>query len=340
MEGVLVKQGKVVKNWKSRYFVLNMSENKLRYFKNKGDKTEKGFIDFSKTITVLTVEDCKTAWPSKANKKNCFGLRSEIQTMYIYAETADSFELWMQAFRNECNIIMAPEASSTPELDSTANLLNSTTVLPVHNVTQNTANFVIPTLNSNLKSPPPTKAAPPPTRLIDMQIESIGDVKAEELDRIATAVAAARMAEAEKFEKLSVLAAQKAEEEIVTAVAFVQKAESEKFERLAAIAAKKAEEEKAAVIAAIQKTESEKFERLAASLVVQQNIQADLSDVSNNIPLEIVTISLENNEPVIVTVDDNQTGYFVLRVLRMLHIIYVKIILFSFAYIYIICTQK
>lgn len=103
-EGYLTKLGKVVKNWKKRWFVLDGTQ--LSYYEKPGKK-QLGTIDLSKAIQVQINDDPK--------KENSFKIIiPNYRTYVIFADSQQECEDWVNAL----NKIIKPEAT-TPTTDTT-----------------------------------------------------------------------------------------------------------------------------------------------------------------------------------------------------------------------------
>lgn len=88
-EGFLTKQGYVVKNWKTRWFVL--SKNELSYFTDRSKE---------KPIKTLNLNDCQGCNKSSdSGKKNCFKLDFPDRTWYFCANTEEEQTEWMDIIK-------------------------------------------------------------------------------------------------------------------------------------------------------------------------------------------------------------------------------------------------
>ncbi|XP_036407836.1 dual adapter for phosphotyrosine and 3-phosphotyrosine and 3-phosphoinositide-like [Megalops cyprinoides] len=84
-EGYLVKQGAIIKNWKTRWFTLN--RNELKYFKDK--KSEE-------PIRTLDLTTCSAAQFDYSKKRvNCFCLVFPERTFYLCAQTGTEADEWL-----------------------------------------------------------------------------------------------------------------------------------------------------------------------------------------------------------------------------------------------------
>ncbi|KAL4641641.1 dual adapter for phosphotyrosine and 3-phosphotyrosine and 3-phosphoinositide-like [Arapaima gigas] len=88
-EGYLVKQGAVVKSWKTRWFTLN--RNELKYFK---DKTS------VEPIRTLDLTACSAVqFDYSKNRVNCFCIVFPGRTFYLCAHTGGEADEWMAILR-------------------------------------------------------------------------------------------------------------------------------------------------------------------------------------------------------------------------------------------------
>jgi hypothetical protein len=82
-EGVLTKQGGIVKHWKQRYFVL--SSDALRYYASKDDEKPLGVIEFADSDCAVSVVD-----DNEHGRAHVFALnyRRNKRIYYIQADSA------------------------------------------------------------------------------------------------------------------------------------------------------------------------------------------------------------------------------------------------------------
>lgn len=88
-EGFLTKQGYVVKNWKTRWFVLH--KNDLSYYT---DRSKEKPI---KTLNLLDCQGCVRC--DDTGKKHCFKLEFPDRTWYFYANTEEEQNEWMEIIK-------------------------------------------------------------------------------------------------------------------------------------------------------------------------------------------------------------------------------------------------
>lgn len=88
-EGFLTKQGWYVKNWKTRWFVLNKYE--LSYYADRGK---------TKPIRTLNLEDCQHCSADDTTSKSfCFRLEYPDRTWFMYAATKQEQEEWLNIIK-------------------------------------------------------------------------------------------------------------------------------------------------------------------------------------------------------------------------------------------------
>ncbi|XP_053112323.1 dual adapter for phosphotyrosine and 3-phosphotyrosine and 3-phosphoinositide isoform X2 [Hemicordylus capensis] len=85
-EGYLTKQGRIVKNWKTRWFTLH--RNELKYYK---DQTS------TEPIRALDLTECSAVqFDYSQDKVNCFCLVFPVRTYYLYAKTGVEADEWIK----------------------------------------------------------------------------------------------------------------------------------------------------------------------------------------------------------------------------------------------------
>ncbi|XP_066576716.1 dual adapter for phosphotyrosine and 3-phosphotyrosine and 3-phosphoinositide [Amia ocellicauda] len=85
-EGYLVKQGGIIKNWKTRWFTLN--RNELKYFKDKM---------FEEPIRTLDLKECSAVqFDYSQDKVNCFCLVFPERTFYLCAKSGVEADEWIK----------------------------------------------------------------------------------------------------------------------------------------------------------------------------------------------------------------------------------------------------
>ncbi|KAG8134434.1 putative Dual adapter for phosphotyrosine and 3-phosphotyrosine and 3-phosphoinositide-like protein, partial [Naja naja] len=85
-EGYLTKQGKIVKNWKTRWFTLH--RNELKYYK---DQTS------TEPIRALDLTECSAVqFDYSQEKVNCFCLVFPMRTFYLFAKTGVEADEWIK----------------------------------------------------------------------------------------------------------------------------------------------------------------------------------------------------------------------------------------------------
>ncbi|NXX79873.1 DAPP1 protein, partial [Urocolius indicus] len=88
-EGYLIKQGKIVKNWKTRWFTLH--RNELKYFK---DQTA------TEPIRALDLTECSAVqFDYSQERVNCFCLVFPLRTYYLCAKTGVEADEWIKILR-------------------------------------------------------------------------------------------------------------------------------------------------------------------------------------------------------------------------------------------------
>uniref|UniRef100_A0A452IPT8 PH domain-containing protein n=1 Tax=Gopherus agassizii TaxID=38772 RepID=A0A452IPT8_9SAUR len=107
-EGYLVKQGKIVKNWKMRWFTLH--RNELKYFKDQMS---------TEPIRALDLTECSAVqFDYSQERVNCFCLVFPLRTYYLCAKTGIEADEWIKILRWKLSQIRKQQdqrdATSTP----------------------------------------------------------------------------------------------------------------------------------------------------------------------------------------------------------------------------------
>jgi len=116
-EGYLTKQGRVIRNWQIRWFILQGTS--LYYYKNEYVSDGKGAINL-RGCTVATASE-QTKLPFSFGIFHPKGKR----TYFLSAETKEDMESWMTAIKNnisDCNTprkqsIQSPRSPTSPQSD-------------------------------------------------------------------------------------------------------------------------------------------------------------------------------------------------------------------------------
>eukprot|EP00040_Diaphanoeca_grandis_P039642 m.259670 g.259670 ORF g.259670 m.259670 type:complete len:209 (-) comp38497_c0_seq1:121-747(-) len=98
--GFLIKQGKVIKNWKNRWFEVGANGLMKYYRQSPGDKfsvpgSESGTIDLTQCVQTLKGPNiAKKTWP-ETNLGNCFAMVLPHRTYYLIARTPNEVNDWL-----------------------------------------------------------------------------------------------------------------------------------------------------------------------------------------------------------------------------------------------------
>lgn len=119
--GFLVKQGKIVKNWKNRWFELG-SDQRLKYYRQSpGNKpsaagTEAGIINLRHCSKVLHGKDVGSKKWGTEDLATCFALVLPHRTFYLYAAHANEAADWQTYIELYCggNGAIAENGESEP----------------------------------------------------------------------------------------------------------------------------------------------------------------------------------------------------------------------------------
>lgn len=95
-QGYLIKQGRVVRNWMKRWFVLR--DDRLFYYKNPSDTQEVGMLQLTPDCRVLD-------GAQKTGKKHCLEIRMPERDFFLYSDiSAEDIEGWRDALLAACQI--------------------------------------------------------------------------------------------------------------------------------------------------------------------------------------------------------------------------------------------
>ncbi|XP_065835980.1 uncharacterized protein [Oscarella lobularis] len=95
--GFVTKRGRVVKNWKRRYFTLN-DDGSLFYYKG---SRRKGAISVSQSASIRRKTDSPpdVLWPSNATDGNSLAIFTPNRQLYAIFESRSDFKRWCLAFK-------------------------------------------------------------------------------------------------------------------------------------------------------------------------------------------------------------------------------------------------
>ena len=100
-EGYLTKQGRIVKNWKTRWFILRSSI--LCYYKTKQSRRPIDRLDLSKATAV--------EYDNSKQKDYCFRIDFVHRTYFMYALSAEDCDQWVELLRSKLPV---PERATLP----------------------------------------------------------------------------------------------------------------------------------------------------------------------------------------------------------------------------------